>query len=91
MIRIRIYIKGAIAAEQWVTTLDDLTRVDEHHRLIGQADDRDEPWLMEFYDNEAPDETACYRVGTDTDGMTIPVPMTDTARVAELADRWVNQ
>jgi hypothetical protein len=80
-LRFRVYLGGELADEVWIDAADPGSRDQATMTAIMQADICQRaaldgvPWLLEVFDPGSPAGCAYLRLGTDTDGMTLPVPM----------------
>ena len=79
-VRTRLYVAGRLVHEQWAdtpATVDDAAR--EQALAAQAAAARDELWLAEMYDPEAPEGMNRIRFGTDASMMRDPIPQPDVA------------
>ena len=79
-LRFRIWTAGHLVAEQWLDVLVIAERGSDglglaHARIAMEASKAGQPWLVEIYDPEMPEDQAYLRFGTDTAGMTQPRPV----------------
>ncbi|MCL2729313.1 MAG: hypothetical protein FWE15_04725 [Actinomycetia bacterium] len=74
MVRLRVFIESALAAETWAGTGEQISDAfDRHSELTRNAHDAGRPWLVEIYYPAPP--AGYFRFGTDAAGMDGPEPL----------------
>jgi hypothetical protein len=81
-LRIRVYIDGALAREDWVDVADGPYSAwelgSEHVAFVEAAQEAGKPWMCEVYDpavERLDPEACCMRFGTDAAMMQEPLPI----------------
>jgi hypothetical protein len=73
-LRIRLFIGGELADEQWVHEPEGVELIGAEHTARAQVAERaGQRWLVEIWDATAPPEEAYLRFGTDEAGMHAPL------------------
>ena len=87
-LRFRVWIGGRLVDEQWIDVLAisqaGLAQMQfAHVAHVDRANVADEPWMIEIYDPEEPDDRAYFRFGTDSGAMVQPEPLGEQETLAE--------
>lgn len=88
-IRVRLYVKRVLVAEEWARGIEHAEEIGARHgAIVLDADERNDSWLMEFYDPAMPEDRAYLRMGSDAFGMRDPRPVTDPT-TPDVVQGWI--